>query len=271
MAPAAAGVLSRSGPALDALVAFGAFCLAASGTYLWNDVLDAEADRLHPDKRHRPVASGALGVPVAAIAGSVLLGGSLAVSFALSGWHLALVTALYVAVTLAYTLGVKRFPVVELAAVAAGFVLRAIAGGVATGVPLSSWFLVVTSFGALFVVVGKRMAEYRRLGESREDHRASLGGYTVSFLQSALTLTAAVTVTAYCLWAFDRGGLSDQAGHQFVWIQLTVAPVTIAVLHVLRLLDAGQGGAPEDLIFHDRLVAVLGLIWAALFAVGIYA
>jgi hypothetical protein len=131
--------------------------------------------------------------------------------------------------------------VIELAVVAAGFALRAIAGGAATHVPLSSWFLAVTSFGALFVVTGKRAAEYATLGEHGHSHRAVLAQYTSSFLQSTLTLTSSVTVTTYCLWAFDKAGPATRAGHRFVWIQLTVVPMILGVLWVLRLLDSGQG------------------------------
>jgi len=270
VAPAAAGVLHHETIALHALGAFGIFCAAASGVYLINDSFDAVADRGHPDKRHRPIATGTLSVRLAVIIGSALLALALAAAWLLAEWPLALVVAIYAAINAAYTLGLKREPVIELAAVASGFVLRAIAGGVATHVPLSNWFLVVTSFGALFVVAGKRSAEHHLLGDERAAHRAVLGAYTANFLQSTLTLTASVTVTAYCLWAFERAGLADHAGHHLIWIQLSVVPVIIGVLYVLRLLDAGRGGAPEDLVLGDRTLQVLGLAWAVLFAVGIY-
>jgi decaprenyl-phosphate phosphoribosyltransferase len=148
--------------------------------------------------------------------------------------------------------------------------LRAIAGAVATHVPISTWFLAVTSFGALFVATGKRAAELKVLGDDSEEHRAALGDYTTSFLQSTLTLTAAVTVTAYCLWAFGSDGLARSLHHDSIWIQLTVIPVTLGILHVLRLLDRGEGGAPEDLVLGDHILQALGLIWVAFFAIGLY-
>jgi decaprenyl-phosphate phosphoribosyltransferase len=270
VAPAAAGVLGHEKAFLHALAAFGIFCAAASGTYLFNDVADAEADRQHPKKMHRPVASGALPVPLATATSAVLLAVAIACSWLLAGWPLALIVATYIAINISYTLRLKREPVIELAAVASGFVLRAIAGGAATHVPLSNWFLVVTSFGALFLVVGKRSAEHATLGDERAAHRPVLDEYSTSFLQSALTLTAAVTATAYCLWAFDRGGLADRAGHHFVWIELTVVPMILGVLYVLRLLDAGKGGAPEQLAFHDRFLQALGVIWAVMLLIGLY-
>lgn len=270
VAPGAAGILGHGGAFLRALATFAIFCAAASGTYLLNDTLDAEADRRHPVKQHRPIASGALSPAVALAVSVLLVGGGLAGAGLLAGWELGLVIGIYIAITLSYSLWLKREPIIELAAVASGFVLRGIAGGVATHIPLSSWFLVVTSFGALFLVVGKRTAEYHHLGEEREGHRAVLAQYTESFLRSALVLSATVTTTAYCLWAFERGGLLDHA-HSKVWLQLTVVPVVLGILYVLRLLDAGRGGAPEDLALHDRMLQMLGLAWVGLLAIGIYA
>lgn len=270
VAPAAAGVLHDRNAFLHALGAFGIFCVAASGTYLINDVADAEADRRHPEKSRRPVAAGHLPEATAVVTGLVMIVVAVVAAALLAGWPLALVVGLYVAITLSYTVRLKREPVVELAAVASGFVLRAIAGGVATHVPLTNWFLVVTSFGAMFLVIGKRAAEHVTLGDERGEHRPVLAQYSTSFLQSALTLSAAVTMTAYCLWAFDRGGLADRAGHRFVWIELTVVPVLLGVLYVLRLLDAGKGGAPEELALHDRFLQIMGLVWAVLLVIGLY-
>ncbi len=243
----------------------------ASGLYLWNDTVDAEADRHHPVKRHRPVASGLVPARLAVVTGGVLVVGSIAVGGVVYGHAMALVLGAYAAITVAYTLRLKREPILELACVASGFVLRPVAGGVATGVPLSSWFLVVISFGALFVVTGKRASEHAALGDDRSAHRATLGLYTMSFLQSTLILSAAVTVTAYCLWAFERAGLLLHTRHHPIWVQLTVVPVILALLHVFRLLDAGRGGSPEELVFKDRFLQVMGLAWIALFAVGLYA
>jgi decaprenyl-phosphate phosphoribosyltransferase len=271
VAPAVAGVLFHDHQTLRALAAFGIFCAAASGLYLINDAADAEADRLHPAKRNRPIAAGIISPQVGVGVGIGLIAIALVTSWLLAGWQMLLVIALYEGITVCYTIRLKLEPVIELAAVASGFVLRAIGGGVATHVPLSSWFLVVVSFAALFVVTGKRAAEYQHLGDDRESHRGVLAEYTPNFLQATLTMTAAVTVTAYCLWAFERSGLLARSGIHFVWIQLTVAPIVIGVLHVLRLLMGGKGGAPEDLAFSDHLVQLLALITVALFVIGIYA
>jgi decaprenyl-phosphate phosphoribosyltransferase len=270
VAPAAAGVLTSRLDLLRSLAAFGIFCAVASGVYLMNDAVDAEADRLHPEKRARPVASGALTSTRAVAAAALLMALALVSAWFVARWALVLVIGIYALISIAYTFRLKREPVIELAAVASGFVLRAIAGGMATHIPLSSWFLAVASFGALFVVTGKRAGEHRRLGEPRGQHRKVLATYTASFLRSTLTLTATVTVTAYCLWAFDKGGLQSHASHHFVWIQLSVIPIILGTLHMLRLVDAGLVDAPESLVFHDHVLQMLGAFWVVMFSIGIY-
>ena len=271
MAPAAAGVLGHWHVVAHLLATFLIFCVVSSGTYLVNDVMDAASDRHHPTKRHRPVASGMLRPEWALGVGGALIVVGGAMAMLVGPVDLALVVGAYAALSLAYSLRLKREPVIELALVASGFVLRAVAGGVAVHVPLSSWFLVFTSFAALFVVVGKRSAEFARLGDGRGSHRPVLDQYTKSFLQSTLTLTATVSVAAYCLWAFERSGLLTHVGHNVLWVQLTVIPVILAVLHILRLLDAGRGGEPEELALRDHLLQGYGVLWLALMCAGLYA
>jgi decaprenyl-phosphate phosphoribosyltransferase len=269
-APAAAGVLGHWHTTVRVVGAFLVFCVVASGTYLVNDVLDAESDRFHPTKRLRPVASGALrpGVALGTGLGLVVIG--IAAALAIGPWGFAVVVASYTGLSIAYSLRLKREPVVELAVVAAGFVLRAIAGGVVAHVHLSNWFLVFTSFAALFVVTGKRYAEHARLGHDRGVHRAVLDEYTESFLRSMLIMAASVTVATYCLWAFDRTGLLA-AGHHVVWIELTVIPLVLSVLHIFRLLDAGHGGEPEQLVLRDHMLQVYAGLWVGLMVLGLYA
>ena len=270
-APAAAGVLGHWEIALRLIVACIAFCLAASGSYLINDVVDAPSDRLHPVKRLRPVASGALKPALALGVGAGLLAAGLVVAALLRPWSFALVIAVYITVNMAYSLRLKREPVVELAIVASGFVLRAVGGGVVARVPLTNWFLVFVSFGALFVITGKRAAEYVRLGDQRGEHRAVLALYTESFLRSTLVLAATVTVASYCLWAFDRSGLLSHARHHVIWVELTVVPMVLAVLHILRRVDAAEGGEPDQLALHDRLLQSYAIEWVILMCIGLYA
>ncbi len=273
VAPAAGGVLLHWSILWHATAAFGIFCLAASGTYFLNDAMDKQADRMHPVKRFRPVACGAVPVALALVIGSTLLAISIVLAGVLAGYDMAIVMMLYAAANIGYSLGLKNEPILDLALVCAGFVLRAVAGGVATGVPLSNWFIIVASFGSLLVVTGKRSGEKQILDEVRVDHsavRQTLGLYTPEFLRAVLTLSAGVTVTGYCLWAFERSS-TLHGGHDPVWFQLSIIPFVIAVLHLVRQLDSGKGSAPEDLAIHDHRLQIYGLIWIAFFAVATYA
>lgn len=269
-APAAAGVLSHPRPLFESAGAFGVFCLAASGTYFVNDALDAEADQRHPAKRLRPVAAGLVGVRVAAVAGGVLMALSVGAGWGLAGWRLALVVGLYVVISVAYSVRLKHEPVLDLAGLSSGFILRAVAGGIATGVALSDWFLIVASFGALFVAVGKRSSEHLHLGEARAHHRPVLAEYPEPFLRSIRLLSAAVTITAYCLWAFERAAVVSGGHRHPIWFELSIVPVVVAVLHLELRYEGGRGAAPEDIALHDRTLQVLGFLWVVLFAVGIY-
>ncbi|MDQ1398967.1 MAG: decaprenyl-phosphate phosphoribosyltransferase [Acidimicrobiaceae bacterium] len=162
-APGAAGVLTHGHAAVDALAAFVIFCIVASGVYFINDALDVEADRVHPRKRFRPVAAGVIGARQAQAVGAALVTVGVALS-ALVAVRLLVVLAIYVGVQVAYSVWLKHEPVLDLAAVAAGFVLRAIAGAVAVGVPISQWFLIVATFGSLFMVTGKRISDQAETG-----------------------------------------------------------------------------------------------------------
>ncbi len=273
VAPAAAGVLLHRTVLWHAAAAFGIFCVAATGTYFLNDSIDAAADREHPTKRNRPVAADVVPVALAISVGAVLLAASIGLAVLVAGWHFGVVMGAYAVVQLAYSFGLKNEPVLDLACVSAGFILRAVAGGVATSVPLSNWFLIVVSFGSLLIVTGKRSGEKQLLADSPADDtvvRQTLGMYTPSFLRTVRTLSAAVTVSAYCLWAFERAA-EVHPGHDPIWFQLTIIPFVIALLHVLRLLDAGDGAAPEELALRDHRLQLYGLCWVALFAIGVYA
>jgi decaprenyl-phosphate phosphoribosyltransferase len=266
-APAAAGVLGQPAEAAVSARAVVAFCLVASGTYFVNDALDAASDRLHEVKRHRPIAAGVVAMPLAWAVGVALLAGGLGLAAMTLSLGFTAIVAAYVAMTLAYSVWLKHLAVVDLVVVAGGFVLRAVGGGLAVGVPLSEWFLIVTSFAALFVVAGKRHAELVTLGQSGAAHRATLGSYGAAFTEHVLTLSAGVTLVAYCLWAFE-----DAAGNAGgVFPALSVAPFLIAMLRYGLLVHQGHGGEPEELLRRDRGLQLAGLIWAVLVALGIYA
>ncbi|MDQ1633053.1 MAG: decaprenyl-phosphate phosphoribosyltransferase [Frankiaceae bacterium] len=264
-APAAAGMLGNGTVLFHTLVALVGFSLCASGGYLINDAADVEQDRRHPKKRHRPIAAGIVPANLARVVGVLLVLGTIAGGALLADWRLGLVLAVYVALTFSYSWWLKHMPVVELMVVAGFFLLRPIAGAAATGVPMSQWFLIVASFGSLYMVAGKRTAEVTDLGEDASAHRKSLSAYPVSYLRQIELLAAAVTLLAYCLWAFERA-----APGGFPWYQISIVPITFGLMRYQLLLERGHGGAPEEAVLGDRHLLLAGLAWVVLFGLGIY-
>ena len=262
-APVAAGAIVRPDVLWPTLVAFALFCLVSGGVYLINDVRDVEADRLHPRKRHRPVASGALPVPVAVAVGVLLLVGSLVAAAMLTRPALAGVLGSYVAISLCYSFFLKDQPVIDLAVVASGFLLRGVAGGAAAGIALSQWFLLVAAFGALFMVAGKRYAELVALGDAAGT-RKSLGAYSASYLRFVWSLSAGVACTVYCLWAFE---LRPDSG--VPWSTISIAPFLLGLLRYAVDVDRGTAGTPEDIVMRDHVLLGIGVVWALTFGLGV--
>jgi decaprenyl-phosphate phosphoribosyltransferase len=261
-APAAAGVLGHGDVIWRALLTFVAFCLVSSATYMLNDLGDVEADRLHPTKRLRPIAAGAVSKQTVLVMVAVLLVCGLGLGYAIS-WKLGLLMTGYKVLTTAYTFRLKATPTVDIVIVASGFMVRAIAGGVAVDVVLSQWFLTVTSFGSLFMVAGKRHGELLGGGDGRT--RASLDHYTLDHLQFVVSMSAAVTIVTYCLWAFEHPRTSD-----IPWWGLSIVPFVVGIMRYALLVDRGHGGAPEELILRDPGLRLVGLAWLGLFLGSVY-
>ena len=271
-APATAGALTKPASALRAAEALGIFVAASAGTYLLNDTVDAAADRLHPRKRHRPIAAGEVSRGLAIATAMILLCGALSAAAFLT-LQFFVVAAVYIATTLSYTFGMKRLPVIELGFVSAGFVLRASAGGAAGHIPISPWFLIVTSAGALFVVAGKRSAELTVLGDTGAEHRAALGSYPPVFLLACRMLAACVAATSYCLWVFERSGKITVGSHfhNLTWFEFSIIPFVFGLLMLELAIESGKGSEPEELALHDRGLQVMAICWLALIGLGIYA
>ena len=261
-APGAAGVLTSTGAIRDTAIAFVAFCLAASGTYLLNDARDVEEDRLHPRKRFRPIAAGIVPVALAVGVGLLLIAAAIAMSFLTDTW-LPVVVAGYVAMTTSYSMWFKHVPVVDLVVVASGFVLRALAGAAAVDVPVSSWFFIVASLGSLFMVAGKRESELRNL--AAVGTRSTLEVYSHSYLSYVRAMSSGAVVVAYCLWALEAEGTTR------VLFTLSIVPFAMGILRYALLVDAGSGESPEELVLHDRSLQVFGALLALLIGLGIYA
>ena len=265
-APFAAGRLLEPSVAANVAVAFVAFCLASSAVYLLNDVRDAPKDRLHPDKKNRPIASGQVAPSAAVVLAVVALVASLALS-TLAEPALLWVIVTYLVLQLLYVFGLKNQPVLDLAVIASGFLLRALAGGAATDIAISDWFLLVAGFGSLFVVAGKRYSELVTLeaedGEVGQT-RSSLLSYTSTYLRFVWTVAAAVTVMVYGLWVITVPRESTTA------TLISLVPFTLGLLVYALVIDSGKGGEPETAILRNPTLLALGALWVISLGVTLY-
>ncbi|RVW00102.1 decaprenyl-phosphate phosphoribosyltransferase [Rhodococcus spongiicola] len=263
-APLAAGSVTEGDVLLPVALAFVVFCMAASGIYLVNDAMDVEADRAHPTKRFRPIAAGVLPVNIAYGLATVLLAASILLSF-VANWQLAVVMAVYVAIQLAYCFGLKHQAVLDICIVSSGFLIRAIAGGVAAEIPLSQWFLLIMAFGSLFMAAGKRYAELQLAERTGAKIRKSLQYYTGTYLRFVWTLSATAVVICYGLWAFEQDRANDTT-----MFAISMVPFTIAILRYAVDVDGGEAGEPEEIALGDRVLQFLAIAWIGVVGVAVY-
>jgi 4-hydroxybenzoate polyprenyltransferase len=245
-------------------LAFVALCLLSAGTYLVNDTLDAPRDRLHPAKRQRPIAAGHIAPRHALAVAGLLLAAGLGLAAALGPGFL-LVGVAYLALTTAYSLWLKRYPLIDVLVLASGFVLRAAAGAVVIDVPISPWLLFCTLLGALLIALGKRRSELLVLEQNAAAHRASLTTLTVEFVDQLALLMAACSIMAYSLYTFFA--------HPYYppWLMLTIPLVIYGIFRYLYLVRVlGLGGSPEELLLHDRPLLGTVVLWVVLSAVILY-
>ncbi len=266
-APGAAGVLDEWAALGKTILAFVAFCLAASGIYLWNDAVDVESDRAHPTKRHRPVAAGVVPVATAEVAGTVAIALALGVAALTGRWETVVVVAMYVVVVMLYSVWLKHVAVLDIVTVASGFVLRAAGGATAVDVPMSNWFVLVTVFGSLFIVTGKRYAEMREIGEDAAAVRPTLAVYSLGYLRIVLAVSCGAALLSYCQWAFE---ISDSVDTSWPFYQLSIVPLLTALLRYALVLEQGRGAAPEDVFASDRVLQLLGAVWVVVFGLAVY-
>jgi len=246
------------------ITAFVAFCCFSSATYIVNDIIDREGDRAHPEKKHRPIASGRLSVS-AALVGVLIL---VLVGFILA-WFISLqagsndfllIACLYVFLTLVYSYLLKHWVIIDVLTLAGGFVLRVVAGCVALPVTISEWLVLCTLFLALFMGFCKRRHELLLLGENNATTRKVLPQYTASLLDQMIAVTAALTIMSYSLYTFTAKH-THFLGRESPWVMLTIPFVIYGVFRYLYLVyRKDQGGTPEDL-FSDRPMLVAILLW----------
>ena len=264
-APAAAGALGHDDVPLRVLFACVAFCLLSSGIYAINDAHDADEDRLHPRKRHRPVAAGELSVREAKLLGVALMLTGLGLC-AVVRPLLAFVGLGYLVLTVSYTHVWRHIVILDVIAISGGFVLRAVAGGVAAPVTLSRWFLIVVSAAAILIAAGRRFAELRAAERGESGRRRVLHVYDAWLLATLMVTSTVIALVAYVVWA-----LQLPLAHGVPWRLLTVAPVFGCVLRYGWLVRAGAGEAPEEMILGDRGLQLAGLAWVLLFALAVHA
>jgi decaprenyl-phosphate phosphoribosyltransferase len=268
-APLAAGRLLEPPVLIGVGLAFIAFCLVSAAVYLVNDVRDVEEDRLHPRKRFRPIAAGELKPPTALLLATVTGVTGLVLGFAVTV-PLGITLVVYVAIQMLYSAFLKHLPVVDLAVVASGFLLRAIAGGVATGILLSQWFLLVAAFGSFFMVAGKRYSEMKAIGGDAGTRR-TLTRYSESYLRFTWMLAAVMVLISYSLWAFEnRASGSNPALLGVPWPAISIAPFTLGLLQYALEVDAGNAGEPEDVVLHDRVLQGIGVIWLVVISLAVF-
>lgn len=246
-------------PMLRTLAGFIIFCLLSGVVYILNDIADVEADRAHPKKQHRPIASGRLPIPVALISAVAIL----AVIFPISYWlspAFAAVALGYFLLNLAYSKWIKHIAILDVFAIALGFVLRVAAGVTLIHVArFSPWLYVVTTLASLYIGFGKRRAELSLLAEQANSHRKVLSGYTLPMLDQYITIVSATTIMAYSLYTFSAPNLPSNHA-----MMLTIPFVLYGVFRYLYLVETqGGGGAPEEILFRDRPLQITVLLWGA--------
>jgi 4-hydroxybenzoate polyprenyltransferase len=225
------------------------FCIAASSVYLINDALDIEQDRRHPEKKFRPIASGALSVGFAFVLAALLMAWSIAMAFILNKGFLFFLSA-YLFIEVLYSFYLKDIVILDLFCIAAGFLLRVLSGAVVIDVPISSWLLICTIFLSLFLALGKRRGEMVLLEDTASSHRQVLSDYSLSFIDQMITIVTASTVLSYVLYT-----LSPETVGKFHTKGLLFS-VTFVIYGIFRYLyliyQKKEGGSPERLLFSDK-------------------
>jgi 4-hydroxybenzoate polyprenyltransferase len=233
-----------------------AFSLASGAEYMVNDVRDIANDRMHPRKRLRPIAAGLLSPAAAMTWAFGLTAAALIIAFAID-WRTGAVLVAYVASTLAYSYALKYQVILDVMSIAAGFVLRAMAGAYAIDVPISPWLYVVTALGALFLAITKRRAEVGLLQADASSHRATLGMYTTALLDQMTAMVTASTVIAYALYTFTAENMP--ANHTMM---LTIPFVAYGIFRYLYLsLTRDEGGSPEEVLLKDVPLLLTVVLW----------
>jgi 4-hydroxybenzoate polyprenyltransferase len=237
---------------------FVSFCLASSFTYILNDILDCDRDQLHPRKRQRAIASGAIAVPIALMIGLLLLIPALGMAGMVSLLFFEYL-ALYLLVSAAYSHFLKNQPIFDIFCVASGFVFRLLAGGEAFGIVVSDWLFLSVLLLALFLSAGKRLGEQQLLGDDAEGHRRSLSKYPPGALDAMMLISGAAVLVTYTLYVIAK--------HKLVY---TVPLCCFGLFRYVLVVRSGGGGDPTLALLKDPVLFLVGLVWAMLVGFSVY-
>jgi 4-hydroxybenzoate polyprenyltransferase len=243
------------------LTGFVVFCMAASSIYLLNDVVDVEKDRMHPRKRHRPIAAGIVPIGLALVLALVLLAGAIWGAWRVDGDadFMGIILTYLVVQGLLYSFFLKNIVIIDIFTIAAGFVLRAIAGALVLDIAITPWLLLCMGLLAIFLGLGKRRAELVLLEDGAASHRKILQEYSISMIDQMLSIVTAATIMAYTLFTFTSKTMPTEP---YPYMMLTVPIVIYAIFRYLYLIHhKGGGGSPEELVLKDVPLAVSIVVW----------
>jgi 4-hydroxybenzoate polyprenyltransferase len=245
----------------SSIILFGLFCLASSSVYLFNDVLDYEKDRVHPTKSNRPIASGVIPRSTAVVLSALFMAGAMLAAWILLNPQTVLLLACYAVLNILYSIVLKHIVIVDVMTIAVGFVLRAIAGGIAISVPISSWLVVCTFLLALFLAFGKRRHELESLKEAASEHRAILEHYSIYFLDQMISVVTAAVVVAYTFYTLSPE-VEQKLGVEH--LEISMPFVMYGIFRYLYLIHKKEkGGSPSRILLTDLPLLVNVLLWFA--------
>lgn len=235
-----------------------AFCLVSSGSYIINDVYDRHQDRLHPQKKHRPIAAGNFSIPLAITLCTLLLIVGTVAGYFVSG-HFLLLLCAYLLISVGYSFSWKKQPLVDLFCISSGFILRLLAGGVAFHVAISDWLFLSVFLLSIFLSAGKRSGEQTLLGEDGQHHRISLAGYPPGFLDGVMIFSGAAVLVTYAMYTITH-----------TYLIYTVPLCAFGLLRYLLRVKQGADGDPTDSLLKDKTLFIVGALWAFMVGWGLY-
>jgi 4-hydroxybenzoate polyprenyltransferase len=259
--PFLGGVLLQPGLAVRGVLPFFSFCLASSAGYILNDIRDCENDRQHPEKKGRAIAAGRISVVAASLLAILLVFGAGFVGWQVSLEFFSCLTA-YILLTIAYSLFLKQYALIDIFCISAGFLLRLEAGGLAFDIRLSEWLFLSVFLLSIFLGTGKRFSEKKRLGLAAANHRKALQDYPEGFLQGVMYMTGGAVLVTYTMYAISR--------HSTLLIY-TVPLCCFGLLRYILRIQSGRGGDPTESLLNDFSLFVVGVLWSLMVGWGIYA